>query len=438
LAARKKAAAEAENTTGDVISRQLAELLSKDDSSEEAVAYEALQLAQSAVRKRVSTGQFGPATDLGYESALTILKKGRVSVASQLLTLLVEVLRETHTIETTIWVDRLCELHAAHDSAMENLRAKATSAVVAAAAGSASSAASTDEPTMVEVIRLHRLQKNWLRRCINWSSELGTMHYGQQRLHELLGEQCWMLANIVEEEMMTSTSSSSSSAAAQSNESNNNINDDDDDEAIREGKEDVMDSRCDAVVHMSLAEKPNTIVEWLRPLSGPTAEETRTGHSCPPALRDALLTRSALCFVAMQNLRDANGLVRSYANDVEERDIKGLQKSYVSKDDGKAPSHVVFCSSLLRVCEKDLRTGPLFSWLLRSFKKELDLLYKPNVINSYTVKTGKIYFNIQPPPNMMNMMENMMSMMGGGGGMGGGGSNPAAMMQAMAQMQQGM
>jgi hypothetical protein len=28
---------------------------------------------------------------------------------------------------------------------------------------------------------------------------------------------------------------------------------------------------------------------------------------------------------------------------------------------------------LVRVCEKDTRTGPLYSWLLRSFKKELDL-----------------------------------------------------------------
>jgi hypothetical protein len=114
---------------------------------------------------------------------------------------------------------------------------------------------------------------------------------------------------------------------------------------------------------------------------------------------------------------------------VEERDENELTKSYTSKEDGKAPSHVIFCCMLLRVCEKDPRTGPLFSWLLRSFKRELDGLYKIQIIQSYTTKIGKIYFNIQPPPSMMNMLENMMGMMGGGGA---GGINPA-MMQAMMQ-----
>ena len=88
---------------------------------------------------------------------------------------------------------------------------------------------------------------------------------------------------------------------------------------------------------------------------------------------------------------------------------------------------------LIRVCEKDPRTGPLFSWLLRSFKRELDGFYKVQIIQSYTSKIGKIYFNIQPPPSMMNMLENMMGSMGGGGGMPG--VNPA-MMQAMMQNMQ--
>jgi hypothetical protein len=163
-------------------------------------------------------------------------------------------------------------------------------------------------------------------------------------------------------------------------------------------------------------------------LPAPTTEQTKAGHFCLPADRDALLTRSVLCLVAIENMRDASTLVRGYLEQVQEGDAKELTKSYTSKDDGKAPSHVIFCSMLLRICEKDPRTGPLFSWLLRSFKRELDGLYKVPIIQSYTTKIGKIYFNIQPPPSMVHMLENMMGMMGGSGGAGG--INPA-MMQAM-------
>jgi hypothetical protein len=123
-------------------------------------------------------------------------------------------------------------------------------------------------------------------------------------------------------------------------------------------------------------------------------------------------------------------LVRAYLRQIEKRDTDYLTKSYTSKDDGQAPSHLIFCCMLIRICEKDPRTGPLFSWLLRSFKRELDGLYKVQIIQSYTVKIGKIYFNIQPPPSMMNMLENMMGSMGGGAGPAG--INPA-MMQAMMQ-----
>ena len=71
--------------------------------------------------------------------------------------------------------------------------------------------------------------------------------------------------------------------------------------------------------------------------------------------------------------------------------------------------------------------GP--TWLMKSFRRELDLMIKPQVVQSYLTKIGKVYFNIQPPPSMMSMMENML----GGGGMGG--INPAMMQAAMAQMQ---
>lgn len=389
--AKKKASAESEQ---DAVASQLQKLLDNDDKSEE-TSYEALQLAQSLVRKKAAAKDSKAACDLAYSSALTLLeKKNRVSVASQLLVVLLDVFTELHVDETDEWLERLEKLHKAHQVALE---------------------ATKGGMSPIEVVRLQKLERDWLRRCVHWSSEYGTIRFGHFKLQALLGDQSWALATLLQETGATAS--------------------DEDDE------DDIMDARCDAVVHMALAEQPEAIAKWLSTLPQPTAEETKTGHTCPPGVRDALFTRAVLCLAAMENLRDANTLVHKYIP-IESRDLKtDLIKSYVSKDDGVAPSHLVFCTSLLRVCEKDARTGPLFSWLLRSFKKELDKLHKPQIVHSYTTKIGKIYFNIQPPPSMMNMMENMMAMMGGGGGGGGGGMpggiNPAMMQAAMAQMQQG-
>jgi hypothetical protein len=299
------------------------------------------------------------------------------------MTLLANVLRETHTEETSGLIDKLKGLHEAQSKAMEG-------------------------KTGPEALRLNRLERDWLRRCVQWSSELGPTRFGSVHLQQLLAEQSWKLSKQL---------ASEGDAGAT----------DDDEE---EGGNELMELKTDAVTHMALAEQPSAILEWLKTLPPPTAEETKAGHACLPAERDALLTRSVLCFCAIENMRDATTLVRGYLDQVEERDAKELTVSYTSKDDGKAPSHAIFCCMLLRVCEKDVRTAPLFNWLLRSFKRELDGLYKVQIVQSYTTKIGKIYFNIQPPPSMINMLENMMGMMGGGGGAGG--INPA-MMQAMMQ-----
>jgi len=376
LLARKKAQEEAAAAL-DPVSARLQALLHDEDLKEEAIAYEALQLAQSQVRKKVHAGEYAAAVDLAYSSSLTILTKGRVSVASQLLTVLANVLRETHTEETDEIIRKLVELNQAHQDAMKG-------------------------QTGEEANRLHRLQRDWLRRLVQWSSELGKIRFGHFVLQELLAEHCWNFSKIV----VGSTKDS-----------------DDEDE--------LMELKSDAIMHMALAEQPDRIVEWLKELPPPTDAEVASGHTCPPAERDALLTRAVLCLCAVENLRDANKLVRAYLEKVEERKADDLTKSYTSKDDGKAPSHVIFCCMLLRICEKDPRTGPLFTWLLRSFKRELDGLYKPQIVHGYTTKIGKIYFNIQPPPSMLNMLENMMGMMGPGAG----GMNPAMMQAMMAGMQ---
>jgi hypothetical protein len=385
LQARKKQqeeAAAAGNDALDPVSAQLQKLLEdREGLAEEANAYEALQLAQSQIRKKVGAGSYAEAIELACAASLTILEQGRVSVASQLTALLANVLRETHAVETPELLEKLKGLHEAQEKAMIGT-------------------------TGAEALRLNRLERDWLRKCVQWSSELGNTRFGDLQLQKLLAQQSWKLSQQLASEGATA-------------------DDEDEDEA--------MELKTDAVTHMALAEEPLAIVEWLQTLPKPTKAETKSGHSCAPAERDALLTRAVLCFCAIENLRDASKLARGFLEQVEDRDADSLTASYVSKEDGKAPSHAIFCCMLIRVCEKDPRTGPLFSWLLRSFKRELDGLYKVQIVQSYTSKIGKIYFNIQPPPSMMNMLENMMGSMGGGGGMPG--MNPA-MMQAMMQNMQ--
>ena len=410
LAARRTASGGGgeDGTTGpvqDVVAQQLETLLQSPELEDEATAYEALQLAQSSVRKRVVQGQFDAASNLAHKAALRLLKAHRVSVASQLLALLVQVLRETHAIESTEWLDRMEGLQEAHAAAMTALA-----------------------PTLSqeERLRLQRLQREWLRTCLAWSSDLGTLHYGHPRLHLLLAQLSWDLS--LDQDYNASLDTGGAGGA-----------DGDGDDDIEEDW--ILELQCDAVQHAALAERPDRLLEWLATLPAPTDDQLKAGHTCAPALRDGLLTRAVLTFVTLENLRDANGLIRGYLNTVESRTAADLTKSYTNKDDGLAPSHVMFCCMLVRTCEKDARTGPLYSWLLRSFRRELELLYRPNAVLAHTVKIGKVYFNILPPPSMLNMLENMMGMMGGGGGgMGGmpGGINPAMMQAALAQMQGGM
>ena len=377
-AARRRKQLEARQTANDSVAQQLQKILTNENDLDEATAYEALQMAQSQVRKHIKSADYSKACDLSYETSLALLKKKRVSVASQLLDLLVQVLRETHTEESPVWLERLQELHEAHAKAMEE-----------------------ESLNSQEAVRLERLQRDWLQTCANWSSDLGTIKYGNNSLQKMLGFQCWKLSKITDDE------------------------------------EETLDLQCSAVQHMMCAEEPLEICRWLESLPAPTEEQTKQGHTCAPALRDGLLTRSLLLACALENLRDANALLQAFIEVVtkEGTDVQALAKSYTNKEDGKAPSHLIFGCMLLRVCEKDVRTGPLFTWLMKSFRRELDLLPHASALQSYTTKVGKLYFNIQPPPSMISMMENMMGMMGGGGGMGG--MNPA-MMQAMAAQMRGM
>lgn len=412
----KQRAAANSGGENDPIQARLDALLQDPTLTEEAVAYEALQLAQSAVRRNVKLGQFSKGCDVAYSASLALLvKSGRASVSSQLLAVLVQVLSETHTQCTDEWVGRFAELDAAYRTAIDK-------------DGSMSSE---------ERGRLQRLHLQFLKKGLKWSNDLGTVRFGAMGMHTLLGDHCWGMSC---DETVVGTEAERKEAAAEAAAKTTSQ----DDEAEFEEDDLEIGLRNEAVSHYCLAEKVDVVLDKLKSLPAPTAEEQTMGHTCPPAQRDALLTRSILVLLAIENLRDARTLASSYLREIEipTRSSAELQKSYLDKKDGKAPSHIIFVSMLIRICEKDTKTAPLFTWLVRNFGAELGTVHEPEVIKTYTTKIGRTYFDIQPPPSMMNMMENMMSMMGGGGmgGMGGGapgGMNPAAMMQAMSAMQGG-
>ena len=94
-AARRQKQLAARAQEGDNVAAKLKVLLAAAD--DEPTAYEALQLAQSQTRKAVNHGNVVEAAEIAYSTGLQLLQKNKISVASQLLQLLVGVLRETPT-----------------------------------------------------------------------------------------------------------------------------------------------------------------------------------------------------------------------------------------------------------------------------------------------------------------------------------------------------
>ena len=87
---RKQKALKAASRGAEPVSSRLSALLD-GDSVDESTVYEALQLAQSQVRRYVKLSQYENATEAAYSVSLKLLENhGRVSVASQLMTELVK------------------------------------------------------------------------------------------------------------------------------------------------------------------------------------------------------------------------------------------------------------------------------------------------------------------------------------------------------------
>lgn len=416
VARRKKQlaakAALASKNGSDPITEKLNQLLAPE-SIDESTAYEALQLAQSQVRKCVNSNDFAKATTTyGFDICSTLLTKhSKASVASQLLTLLVQVLTETHTKCDAGWITKMQSLNGAYVKAVDTVESK------------------------VEQKRLYKLHSKFLKSVLCWSEVLGEVTIGSMEIHELIANHAWFMSDYLDE---TDTSDATTASASQNNKNKAASGEEEDGEEFTK-----IALQCTAVTHYALAEAPQLILEKLKTFPAPTDQQTKANHTCPPATRDELLTRSILVMVTMENLRDAHTLLLAYMEQVETRNMDDLKKMYLAKPNkgGKAkgadkpkhaPSHVVFLSMLLSIVRKDKKTGPLYTWLLKGFSNtELAKMYKPEMLKGYTTKIGRVYFDIQPPPSMMATIENMMGMMGGAGGGGGmGGMNPA-MMQAM-------
>jgi len=365
LLKKHQAVIESESVNVDPVNARLHSLL-EDSEHTETVAYEALQLAQSQIRRYVQASQGKKAISLAYDTCMVLLeKKNRmVSVASQLLGLLADVLNEAKVDCTEELVGKMSKIDSTYKKALyDDYDVKV-------------------EKDKAEVERLQRLHMNFLKKVTKWSVDNGTIIHGHFVLHGLLGEQSWIIGL------------------------HNQSND----------KETSIERRAESISHLALAENPQRILELLKTLSAPTNEEEKMGRDEGTACeRDCLFTRAILVFITLENLRDANTLLLSFTNDIpHRRNMNQQAKSYMNKTDGFAPTHIMFCNMLLQTCEKD-RAGPLFQWLLRSFTQDLNMM-KPDV-KAYTTKIGRVYYNIMPPPSMLNMMENMMGMMGGVGGM---------------------
>lgn len=390
----------------DPITKQLNTLLSSTNLDSngilpESTAYEALQLAQSQLRKCVKSGEYTKATvTYGHNVIVTLLTYKKAAVASQLMTLLIQTLLETHTECTSEWIGRMEKVQELYGPAVEAVE------------------------SVIEQRRLMRLEAKFLKGALGWSADLGSVRYGACALQQILGEHYWSMAEI----------EAKGAGVEEASVEEEEQEDDEKDEFS------LVALYSEAVTHLAMAEQPERLLAKLKTLPDPTAAETKAGHDCPPSIRESCLTRSILAMVTVENIRDAYTLLTSYLTECESRPLDELKTSYVNKKDGKAPSHVVFLSMLLSMVLKDKKTGPLYTWLLKSFNSELNKMHKPEMIKAYTSKIGRVYFDILPPPSMLSTLENMMSMMGGGGlgGPGGmGGMNPA-MMQAMMQNMGGM
>lgn len=353
-------------TTEDAISTQLRTLLNSEANLDEATAYEALQLAQSVIRKSVKAGDGAKLMDIAMSSVQKLIascsspsssSSGSKTIGGVLIGMVSQLLVQTTEamLEVRLSVN---EESLGTIMSMDDLFYKQLSLL---RSESAASGSNNDERSLSEENAKIQLKQRckYLQKAIRWSDFMGDVRYGHAQLHSLIATALW--------------------------------------EVTEYG---------DSVSHSALAEEPAVINERLVKLDNDNE-------------KDVLLCRAVLVMLTTENMRDANELCKLFIASEQgaksSRNFDKFASEFLSKE-SKQKSYVIFATSVLGICEREKKAGALYTWLLGKFQAYLQK--KPELL-PYTTKIGQIYFNIQPPPSMLKQMESMMAMMGGLGGAGG-------------------
>ena len=154
-----------------------------------------------------------------------------------------------------------------------------------------------------------KLRCKYLQKAIRWSDLMGSIRFGELKLHSLLASALW-----------------------QSGE------------------------RGESMSHSALAEEPLVINERLS-----TVEKSKE--------KDVLFCRAVLVLLSTENLRDANTLSTSYIEG-DKRNFDKLAAEFLSKE-VKSKNYAIFCTCLLGICEREKKAGALYTWLLGKFQAHL-------------------------------------------------------------------
>lgn len=202
--------------------------LTEQVRSGESGAYEALQLFRARA-SRCIPGDVEKAVALCLEGGRLLLTEGYGNAGQELAMLAVGFLKEhrkPYTEESKAWIFELEPLYGKDDAALQN-------------------------------------KKDWLKECIEWSSQQGERHYGDAALHSRLAEAYW-------------------------------------------GKNTSKDQEK-AYKHFALGEAPQQAVGHIvakYPQTSSTVAQQRE--------RDMLVLKQVLYFLSYENLRDANGVITAF------------------------------------------------------------------------------------------------------------------------------
>lgn len=194
----------------------------------------------------------------------------------------------------------------------------------------------------------------FLKDCISLSKELGPRVFGDELLHRRLAMKLWNVEP----------------------------------ETGNEEDTEFGNYRHIAVLHFALGEAPGPL--WMQIVEDPTMDPsvaTWTGET----KREQIVLLGVLYFLSLENLRDANDLMRSFRRYRQEKGIEKESRTYE------------FMDRLLLTSLRDARQ--LFQQLMKAYEPQLK--FHPIVLQLLNGPIAKKIFGIQAPPNVMSMIANL-------------------------------